>query len=107
METKIKDFLCRMAFFAADGMGEDKLVEFAKQADALLNEINNAKPGKVPDGYALVPIDMTSSMMKGVQLNSELGAYATENLSGAYGLFSEFWSEALSAAQKPEGAADA
>lgn len=38
METKIKDFLCRLAFFAADGMGEDKLVEFAKQADALLKE---------------------------------------------------------------------
>lgn len=59
METKIKDFLCRMAFFAAEGMGEDKLVEFAKQADALLNEINHAKPGKVPDGWRFFTADFS------------------------------------------------
>lgn len=51
METKIKDFLCRMAFFAADGMGEEKLVEFAKQAEDLLLEMarQSTKPTAVPN----------------------------------------------------------
>lgn len=39
MDQKIKELLTRLSFFAADGMGEEKLVEFAKQADALLMEV--------------------------------------------------------------------
>lgn len=45
-----------------------------------------------------VPEEMTPEMMRAVQLNSELGAYVTANLSGAYGLFSEFWKVACRAA---------
>ncbi|WP_320205251.1 DUF551 domain-containing protein [Raoultella ornithinolytica] len=37
-------------------------------------------------------------MMRAVQLNSELGAYAVSNLSGAYDLFAEFWEVACRAA---------
>ncbi|HEJ0334118.1 TPA: DUF551 domain-containing protein [Klebsiella aerogenes] len=36
--------------------------------------------------------------MRAVQLNSELGAYAASNLSGAYDLFAEFWKVACRAA---------
>lgn len=61
----------------------------------------------VPDGYALVPVDMTPEQMRAVQLNSELGAYAAANLTGAYSLFREFWGVACSAAGNypatPEG----
>lgn len=39
MDAKIKELLTRLSFFAADGMGEEKLVEIAKQADALLLEV--------------------------------------------------------------------
>lgn len=39
MDNKIKELLTRLSFFAEDGMGEDKLVDFAKQADALLLEV--------------------------------------------------------------------
>lgn len=46
----------------------------------------------------VVPDEMTPEMMRAVQLNSELGAYAVSNLSGAYDLFSEFWKVASSAA---------
>ncbi|EFJ2475489.1 hypothetical protein G5Z15_003812 [Escherichia coli] len=46
----------------------------------------------------VVPDEMTPEMMRAVQLNSELGAYAVSNLSGAYDLFSEFWKVARSAA---------
>ena len=46
----------------------------------------------------VVPEEMTPEMMRSVQLNSELGAYAASNLSGAYDLFAEFWKEAYRAA---------
>ena len=46
----------------------------------------------------VVPDEMTPEMMRAVQLNSELGAYAVSNLSGAYDLFSEFWKVARSSA---------
>ena len=42
--------------------------------------------------------EMTPEMMRAVQLNSELGAYAAANLSGAYDLFTEFWKVACRAA---------
>lgn len=45
-----------------------------------------------------VPDEMTPEMMRAVQLNSELGAYAASNLCGAYDLFAEFWKVACRAA---------
>lgn len=39
METKIKDLLARLAFFAEDGMAEPPIVAIAKDADALLKEM--------------------------------------------------------------------
>lgn len=47
---------------------------------------------------AQLPPEMSPEMMRAVQLNSELGAYATANLSGAYDLFAEFWQVAYRAA---------
>lgn len=55
-----------------------------------------------PDGYVLVPKEMTPEMMRAVQIKSELGAYAASELSGAYDMFSEFWGVAVSAAPKQE-----
>ena len=51
-----------------------------------------------PHPAPVVPDEMTPEMMRAVQLNSDLGAYATANLSGAYGLFAEFWKVAFRAA---------
>ncbi|MDE9031659.1 DUF551 domain-containing protein [Klebsiella pneumoniae] len=51
-----------------------------------------------PQPDPVVPEEMTPEMMRSVQLNSELGAYAASNLSGAYDLFAEFWKEACRAA---------
>ncbi len=44
----------------------------------------------VSNPYTL-PDEMTPEMLRAVQLNSELGAYAASNLTGAYTLFGEFW----------------
>lgn len=56
----------------------------------------------VTDGWVMVPVDMTPEQMRAVQLNSELGAYAAANLTGAYSLFREFWDVAIAAAPQQE-----
>ena len=53
-----------------------------------------------PDGWVMVPKELTPEMMRAVQIRSELGGYATSNLSGAYNMFSEFCNVAVSAAPK-------
>ncbi|EIF0742710.1 hypothetical protein LFP95_003736 [Escherichia coli] len=53
-----------------------------------------------PDGWVMVPKELTPEMMRAVQIRSELGGYATSNLSGAYNMFSEFWNVTVSAAPK-------
>lgn len=61
--------------------------------------VNGNSPG-TPDGWVMVPKELTPEMMRAVQIRSELGGYATSNLSGAYNMFSEFWNVAVSAAPK-------
>ncbi|HHW0462456.1 TPA: ead/Ea22-like family protein [Escherichia coli] len=64
-----------------------------------LNALDGNSP-VTPDGWVMVPKELTPEMMRAVQIRSELGGYATSNLSGAYNMFSEFWSVAVSAAPK-------
>lgn len=64
-----------------------------------LNELSGNSP-VTPDGWVMVPKELTTEMMRAVQIRSELGGYATSNLSGAYNMFSEFWNVAVSAAPK-------
>ncbi|WP_244323626.1 hypothetical protein [Enterobacter sp. LU1] len=56
----------------------------------------------IPDGWVMVPVDMSPEMMRAVQINSELGAYSATNLTGAYSLFREFWDVAIAAAPRQE-----
>lgn len=64
-----------------------------------LNDPSGNSP-VTPDGWVMVPKELTPEMMRAVQIRSELGGYATSNLSGAYNMFSEFWNVAVSAAPK-------
>ena len=64
-----------------------------------LNQLSGNSP-VTPDGWVMVPKELTPEMMRAVQIRSELGGYATSNLSGAYNMFSEFWNVAVSAAPK-------
>ncbi|EFC2234695.1 TPA: ead/Ea22-like family protein [Escherichia coli] len=64
-----------------------------------LNELSGNSP-VTPDGWVMVPKELAPEMMRAVQIRSELGGYATSNLSGAYNMFSEFWNVAVSAAPK-------
>jgi hypothetical protein len=54
-----------------------------------------AQPEQEP---ATLPHEMTPEMLRQVQTQSELGAYAAANFSGAYDLFNEFWRVAIAAA---------
>ncbi|HCT7238277.1 TPA: hypothetical protein OT715_001362 [Escherichia coli] len=66
-----------------------------------ITPLYTAKPVPVtPDGWVMVPKELTPEMMRAVQIRSELGGYATSNLSGAYNMFFEFWNVAVSAAPK-------
>ncbi|WP_236731799.1 hypothetical protein [Enterobacter hormaechei] len=56
----------------------------------------------IPDGWVLVPVNMSPEMMRAVQINSELGAYSATNLTGAYSLFREFWDVAIAASPQQE-----
>ena len=64
-----------------------------------LNDPSGNSP-VTPGGWVMVPKELTPEMMRAVQIRSELGGYATSNLSGAYNMFSEFWNVAVSAAPK-------
>lgn len=72
-----------------------------KQWGGRVVPLYTAQPVPVtPDGWVMVPKELTPEMMRAVQIRSELGGYATSNLSGAYNMFSEFWNVAVSAAPK-------
>lgn len=93
--------LARMALAAMDS--EPVIVVGDDGGDALSYRrlIQSFEPGTQLYRHAqqpVVPEEMTPEMMRAVQLNSELGAYAASNLSGAYDLFAEFWKVACRAA---------
>lgn len=75
---------------------DDDRIEAVK---AVLRRLAGNSP-VIPDGWVMVPKELTPEMMRAVQIRSELGGYATSNLSGAYNMFSEFWNVAVSAAPK-------
>nr|WP_247211711.1 DUF551 domain-containing protein [Escherichia coli] len=75
---------------------DDDRIEAVK---AVLRRLAGNSP-VTPDGWVMVPKELTPEMMRAVQIRSELGGYATSNLSGAYNMFSEFWNVAVSAAPK-------
>ncbi len=74
---------------------KDVLVDYA------IRELDGVDHLSAPPA-PVVPDEMTPEMMREVQLHSELGAYAAANLSGAYGLFDEFWKVACRAMLKKQ-----
>ncbi|MEI9825490.1 hypothetical protein V5027_00080 [Enterobacter bugandensis] len=71
-------------------------------ADKIFAERDALNSPVIPDGWVMVPVDMSPEMMRAVQINSELGAYSATNLTGAYSLFREFWDVAIAAAPQQE-----
>lgn len=78
------------------GVGAKNAAWLAWQARAAMPQAGNSPV--IPDGYVLVPKEMTPEMMRAVQIKSELGAYTASELSGAYDMFREFWGVAVTSA---------
>lgn len=81
---------------------EDEPDILAYDAEAHSGYVYPGNSPVIPDGWVMVPVDMTPEQMREAQLNSELGAYTAANLTGAYSLFREFWDVAIAAAPKQE-----
>ncbi|KQQ46473.1 hypothetical protein ASF69_04385 [Rhizobium sp. Leaf311] len=45
---------------------------------------------RAPDGWCLVPKELTPEIIQNLQMNTEIGAYVCENLSGAYALMDKY-----------------
>lgn len=80
--------------------GIDQVPDWFKDAmkDAFLDIWKASRDAINDENNPTIQEDMTPEMMRAVQLHSELGKYASANLSGAYELFREFWDVAYRAA---------
>ena len=85
--------------------GIDQVPDWFKDAikDAFWEIWKASRDALNGENHPTIPEDMTPEMMRAVQLNSELGAYAVSNLSGAYDMFAEFWKVAHRAAMLHAG----
>ncbi len=72
---------------------DDDRVEAVK---TVLRRLAGNSPA-IPDGYVMVPINMTTEQMRAVQRDSTLGTFASAHLKGAFDLYREFWSVAVAA----------
>ncbi|HBN1698863.1 TPA: hypothetical protein L1235_002226 [Escherichia coli] len=88
---------CREAMLQSGNFRENK--DSSTNNFRKIPEASTSSP-VTPYGWVMVPKELTPEMMRAVQIRSELGWYATSNLSGAYNMFSEFWNVAVSAAPK-------
>lgn len=56
----------------------------------------HAQPAPVvPDGYVMVPKDVSPEQLRAFQLNTKIGAYVTANWSDAYDSLRELWDVAI------------
>ena len=96
LERRGRDGQEPVAYLFTGSKVELPQLSFPEELDAGQKENCQALYAAPP--VPVVPDEMSPEMMRAVQLKSELGAYAAANLSGAYGLFDEFWKVACRAA---------
>lgn len=88
---------------AIDAIGAGfKVEEFVSLENHRASMLQDGNSPLTPDGWVMVPKEITPEMMRAVQIKSELGGYAASELSGAYDMFAEFWDVAVSAAPQQE-----
>ncbi|MDX7440947.1 MULTISPECIES: hypothetical protein [Citrobacter freundii complex] len=68
--------------------------------DAVAAMLQAGNSPATPDGWVMVPKEMTPEIMRSVQRDSSLGTFASAHLNGAFDMYREFWSVAIAAAQK-------
>lgn len=85
---------CHISQLVDDGLMQCPSCGSTENIEMTAGNYVDSRPKITP----VVPKEMTPEMMRAVQLHSELGQYAAENMSGAYDLFREFWDVACRAA---------
>lgn len=89
--------------FSASLQQHDQLVDNMASLIELMADNymrNTANSPVTPDGWVMVPKEMTPEIMRSVQRDSSLGTFASAHLNGAFDMYREFWSVAIAAAQK-------
>lgn len=66
------------------------LVSLQKKAEPIIGNY----PG-IPDGYVMVPKDVSPEQLRAFQLKTKIGAYVTANWSDAYDSLRELWDEVI------------
>ena len=98
-DHQIRELVNDLRDIAVDYHGTQQLRErIARTVRAAMLQAGNSPV--TPDGWVMVPKEMTPEMMRAVQIKSELGGYAASELSGAYDMFAEFWDVAVSSVQR-------
>lgn len=64
------------------------------------DHIPDASKKIAPEGYTLVPVEITAGMLRDAHIRSELGAYAVSNLSEGYSLIRNLYDVLVAAAPK-------
>ncbi|HHJ0005819.1 TPA: hypothetical protein ACQDK2_005945 [Raoultella planticola] len=71
----------------------DTLAELAEGIRALHPNAGNSPV--IPDGYVMVPKDVSPEQLRAFQLKTKIGAYVTANWSDAYDSLRELWNEVI------------
>ncbi|EOG8146592.1 DUF551 domain-containing protein [Enterobacter hormaechei] len=74
----------------------------SRPAQSSLSPAQGGNSPVIPDGWVMVPKELTPRMITKLQQNTEIGSYIAANWAGAYGLFQKFWDEAIAAAPQQE-----
>lgn len=98
LSKKAQDLMISASLQQHDQLVDNMASLIELMADSYMR--NTANTLVIPDGYVLVPNDMTPQMMRSVQRDSSLGTFASAHLKGAFDMYREFWSVAIAAAQK-------
>lgn len=73
------------------------LEELQERRTAMLQAGNSPV---IPEGYVMVPKDVSPEQLRAFQLRTKIGAYVTANWSGAYDSLRELWDVAIAHRQK-------
>ncbi|EOX0155603.1 MULTISPECIES: hypothetical protein [Klebsiella pneumoniae complex] len=102
------------------GLSNDDLVTVRKATDALLHCAEqlpdrnidsalfdgvvqlqrNADDKQIPDGYVLVPKELSAQQLRDFQIKTQIGAYVTANWSCAYDALSEMWAVVIASTKQ-------
>lgn len=92
----IAENACRAAMLQAGDAVRDLSTPVDPQVAEYEKNVMQADNSPViPDGYVMVPKDVSPEQLRAFQLKTKIGAYVTANWSGAYDSLRELWDVAI------------